>query len=115
MPINRTYPLEALLAACRTFARTHGDRFTFEYVLLHGVNDGDDDADLLERLLARHPAKLNLIPFNPVPDRLPYRPPPRARVTAIRDRLLARGLPVSIRWSRGAQARAACGQLALTL
>jgi len=113
MPINRKYPLERLLAACRTFARAHGDRFTFEYVLLHGVNDSDADVDRLGRILARHPAKLNLIPFNAVPDRLPFHPPPRARVVEIRDRLLARGLPVSIRWSRGAEVRAACGQLAV--
>ena len=113
MPINRRYPLARLLEACRLFARTTGERHTFEYVLLDGVNDTDADVARLTKLLRAHPAKLNLIPFNEVPGLLPYRAPARARVLAIRDRLLAEGLPVSIRWSRGAEARAACGQLAL--
>jgi 23S rRNA (adenine2503-C2)-methyltransferase len=113
MPINRRYPLERLLAACRTFVETSGERLTFEYVLLQGVNDTDDDVERLTSILRRHPARLNLIPFNAVPGRLAYQPPSRQRVVAIRDRLLARGLAVSIRWSRGAEARAACGQLAL--
>ncbi len=113
MPINRRYPLARLLAACRTFARVTGERFTFEYVVLAGVNDGDDDLARLAKLLRANPAKLNLIPFNPVPGWLPYAAPPRSRIVAMRDRLLELNLPVSIRWSRGADARAACGQLAV--
>jgi 23S rRNA (adenine2503-C2)-methyltransferase len=113
MPVNRRYPIERLLTACRAYATASGEPFTFEYVLLAGVNDADDDVARLAALLRRNPAKLNLIPFNPVPGWLPYRPSSRARVVAIRDRLLADRLPVSIRWSRGADARAACGQLAL--
>ena len=113
MPINRKYPLARLLEACRAFARTTGERHTFEYVLLEGVNDTDGDVVRLTKLLRAHPAKLNLIPFNEVPGLLPYRAPARERILAIRDRLLEDGLPVSIRWSRGAEARAACGQLAL--
>ncbi len=113
MPIGRKYPLERLLQACRVFAERTGERFTFEYVLLAGVNDTEDELARLGRILRRLPAKLNLIPFNPVPGRLPYEAPPRARVLAIRDRLLEQGVPVSIRWSRGLDARAACGQLAV--
>jgi 23S rRNA (adenine2503-C2)-methyltransferase len=113
MPVNRKYPLARLLDACRAFASATGDRFTFEYVLLRGVNDTEADIDRLARIVRRHGAKLNLIPFNPVPGWLDYVPPPKARVEAIRDRLLARGVPVGIRWSRGLTARAACGQLAL--
>jgi 23S rRNA (adenine2503-C2)-methyltransferase len=113
MPVNRKYPLAALLAACRRFADATGERFTFEYVLLAGVNDTDADVQRLAKLLRANPAKLNLIPFNEVPGWLPYRAPDRSRVVAIRDRLLALGLPVGIRWSRGAEARAACGQLAV--
>jgi len=113
MPINRRYPLARLLAACREFARASRERITLEYVLLAGVNDGDTDLRQLARLVSGLPAKLNLIPFNPVPGWLDYRPPDRERVTAIRDRLLAAGIPASIRWSRGRDARAACGQLAL--
>ena len=113
MPINRKYPMARLLQACREFALATGDRFTFEYVLLRGVNDADADVERLARIVRGHQAKLNLIPFNPVPGWLDYAPTPKPRVEAIRDRLLSRGVPVSIRWSRGAEARAACGQLAL--
>lgn len=113
MPINRRYPLASLLEACRAFGRKTGERWTFEYVLLRGVNDLDEDVQRLARILRSHPAKLNLIPFNPVPGWLPFEPPPRQRVVEIRDRLLRLGLPASIRWSRGLDARAACGQLAV--
>jgi 23S rRNA (adenine2503-C2)-methyltransferase len=113
MPVNRKYPLARLLAACRRFAAATGERFTFEYVLLAGVNDSDADVLRLAKLLRSNPAKLNLIPFNAVPGWLPYRAPDRSRIVAIRDRLLGMGLPVGIRWSRGAEARAACGQLAV--
>ncbi len=113
MPINRAVPLAKLLRACRDYAKATGEGFTFEYVLLSGVNDTDDDARRLERLARGLPVKINLIPFNPVPGWLSYTAPPRGRVVEIRDRLLADGVQVSIRWSRGAEARAACGQLAL--
>jgi 23S rRNA (adenine2503-C2)-methyltransferase len=113
MPVNRKYPIGRLLEACRRFARTTGERLTFEYVLLAGVNDTDADVARLAKLLHANPAKLNLIPFNAVPGWLPYRAPEPQRVLAIRDRLLAAGFPVGIRYSRGATARAACGQLAV--
>ncbi|HEX4823499.1 MAG TPA: 23S rRNA (adenine(2503)-C(2))-methyltransferase RlmN [Candidatus Polarisedimenticolaceae bacterium] len=113
MPVNRRYPMARLLEACRKFAAATGEKFTFEYVLLAGINDTDADVLRLMKILRSHPAKLNLIPFNEVPGWLAYRAPSRARIVEIRDRLLAAGLPVSIRWSRGAEARAACGQLAL--
>jgi len=113
MPVNRKYPIARLREACRAFARRTGESFTFEYVLLEGVNDQDADVTRLARIVRGHPAKLNLIPFNPVPGWLDYRPTERRRVVEIRDRLLELGVPVSIRWSRGAEARAACGQLAL--
>ncbi len=113
MPINRKYPLARLLAACDRFGAGTGERVTFEYVLLDGVNDTEQDVRRLGPLVRGRAAKLNLIPFNPVPGRLPYRSPSRERVLRIRDRLLATRVPVSIRWSRGAEVRAACGQLAL--
>jgi 23S rRNA (adenine2503-C2)-methyltransferase len=113
MPVNRRYPIARLLEACRAFAKATGEKFTFEYVLLSGVNDTDADVVRLAKILRANPAKLNLIPFNEVPEWLAYRAPERARIVAVRDRLLAQGLPVSIRWSRGAEARAACGQLAV--
>jgi 23S rRNA (adenine2503-C2)-methyltransferase len=113
MPVNRRYPIARLLAACRSYAKVTGEPFTFEYVLLAGINDTDADVVRLAKLLRANPAKLNLIPFNAVPGWLPYTSPENDRIMAIRDRLLEAGLRVSIRWSRGAEARAACGQLAV--
>jgi 23S rRNA (adenine2503-C2)-methyltransferase len=113
MPLNRRYPLSRLLAACDAFARDSGDDLTFEYVLLDGVNDGTDDIDRLAEIVRSRPAKLNLIPFNPVPGALAYEPTPHARVREIQDRLLRARIPASVRWSRGAEVRAACGQLAV--
>ena len=113
MPVNRRYPIARLREACRAFARETGDRFTFEYVLLDGVNDGAADVARLARIARGHGAKINLIPYNPVPGRLDYRPTSRERTLEIRDRLAALGARVAVRWSRGAEARAACGQLAV--
>jgi 23S rRNA (adenine2503-C2)-methyltransferase len=113
MPINRKYPIERLVAACKAFAEESGDPFTFEYVLLQGVNDSADDERRLRRLVHGLPAKINLIPFNAVDGWLDYRPPAKGRILSIRDGLLRAGIRTSIRWSRGAEARAACGQLAL--
>jgi 23S rRNA (adenine2503-C2)-methyltransferase len=113
MPINRKYPLGTLLEACRRFRERTGDSLSFEYVLLDGVNDADQDVERLLRILRQHPAKLNLIPFNPVPGALPFRPTPEHRVTEILKRMIAAGARASVRWSQGMEARAACGQLAV--
>jgi len=112
MPINRRYPIRQLLEACRGFARASGERVTLEYVLLAGVNDALEDARRLARLARGVPARVNLIPFNEVEGWLPYRRPPRAGVIEFRDRVLAAGTQATIRFSRGVEARAACGQLA---
>jgi 23S rRNA (adenine2503-C2)-methyltransferase len=113
MPITKKYGIERLLAACTLFRERTGEPFTLEYVLLAGINDTDGDLRRLREIARRTRAKINLIPFNPVPGWLSYQPPSRQRIEALRDGLLDAGARVSIRWSRGAQARAACGQLAL--
>ncbi len=113
MPVNRKYPLTALLDACRQFRLQSRDALTFEYVLLAGVNNSDADIRRLAKIVRDHRAKLNLIPFNPVPGWLAYECPDDDRVREIRDNLLELGVPVSVRWSRGRNARAACGQLAM--
>ena len=82
MPINRKYPIGRLLQACGSFARKTGEEFTFEYVLLAGINDSNEDIGRLERLVRRQPAKLNLIPFNAVPERLQYRSPAKHRIVS---------------------------------
>jgi 23S rRNA (adenine2503-C2)-methyltransferase len=111
MPINRRYPLAALLEAAHRFPLAHGRRVTFEYVLLAGVNDADADADRLPRLLRGIPTKVNLIPWNgfPGPE---FARPAAERIRAFQERVRAGGLAVYIRTPRGDDIDAACGQLA---
>ena len=109
VPINRKWNIAALLEACRNYPA--GRRITFEYVLLHGVNDRPEDARRLVRLLADLPAKVNLIPFNPWPGS-EYRPSSAERVRRFRRLLEAGGLEAPVREPRGRDILAACGQLA---
>jgi 23S rRNA (adenine2503-C2)-methyltransferase len=110
MPINRKWPIATLLGALETIPWRNRERVTFEYVLLAGVNDSLDDARRLGGLLARLPAKVNLIPWNPLPS-LPFRRPDPEQVERFRSTALATGLDVLVRYSRGADIAAACGQL----
>ena len=100
-----------LLAACRDFPMKKGRRITFEYVLLGGVNDTDEDARRLSRLVKGIPAKVNLIPYNENPG-LGFRAPAPERVEAFRDLLVAANVTAVIRRNRGRDIAAACGQLA---
>jgi 23S rRNA (adenine2503-C2)-methyltransferase len=111
MPVNRRYPLAELLAACRAFPMKQGRRITFEYVLLGGVNDSDEDAARLARLLRDIPAKVNLIPYNANPG-LGFAAPAPDRVEAFRDLLVQRHVTAVVRKNRGQDIAAACGQLA---
>jgi 23S rRNA (adenine2503-C2)-methyltransferase len=111
MPVNRRWPIGELLAACREFPMKQGRRITFEYVLLGGVNDSDEDAGRLARLLEGLPAKVNLIPYNDNPG-LGFHAPPAGRVEAFHARLLARQVTAVVRKNRGSDIAAACGQLA---
>jgi 23S rRNA (adenine2503-C2)-methyltransferase len=111
MPINRKYPIAALLDACRQYPLRTWESLTFEYVLLGGVNDSTDDARRVARLIANLRAKVNLIPWNP--GALPYRAPEAARVEEFRRTLVDKGVPAFVRLSRGQDVFAACGQLAL--
>jgi 23S rRNA (adenine2503-C2)-methyltransferase len=115
MPINKRWPLAELLAACKEFEESlkPGERFTFEYVLLDGVNDTDEHARQLANLLNRHQlrAKVNLIPHNPA-EELPYQPSTPERVEAFKAILEAKGVHAYVRRPRGRDIYAACGQLA---
>ena len=111
MPINRKYPLEKLLDACRKYPLRPREWLLFEYVLLGGFNDSPEDARRVVRLLANIRAKVNLIPWNP--GALPYERPVRARVEEFQRILIEKGVPCFIRDSRGQDVMAACGQLAL--
>ncbi len=111
MPINRKYPLEKLLGTCRRYPLRPWEKLTFEYVLLGGFNDSPDDARRVAKLLANLRCKVNLIPWNP--GELPYAPPDAARIETFRGVLAEKGFPVFVRYSRGQDIMAACGQLAL--
>jgi 23S rRNA (adenine2503-C2)-methyltransferase len=110
VPINRKYGLKELLDACRRFPVKRRDRITFEYVMLKDVNDTDEDAKRLVRLLSGIKAKVNLLPLNEAAG-IPYERPSDARVNRFAQIVAERGLTVSVRKSRGRDIRAACGQL----
>jgi 23S rRNA (adenine2503-C2)-methyltransferase len=112
MPVNRRWPIAALLEACRRFPVRQGRRITFEYVLLGGLNDSQEDARRLAGLVAGIPAKVNLIPYNPSPG-LGFEGPGPDRVEAFRCILEARRVTAVVRRNRGRDIAAACGQLAV--
>jgi 23S rRNA (adenine2503-C2)-methyltransferase len=111
MPINRKYPLSVLLDACQRYPLRPREYFTFEYVLLGGVNDTPEDARRVARLIAHIRAKVNLIPWNP--GNLPYRAPTAESIEEFQRILVDKGVPTFVRYSRGQDVFAACGQLAL--
>ena len=112
VPINRKHPIAELLQACWHYLdEQNGRSVTFEYVMLDGINDSPAQARALARLLTGHPAKVNLIPFNPFPGTR-YRRSPAHVIQRFRDELLQRGLLATIRRTRGDDIDAACGQLA---
>ncbi|MEZ4485872.1 MAG: 23S rRNA (adenine(2503)-C(2))-methyltransferase RlmN [Syntrophotaleaceae bacterium] len=110
MPINRRYPLDQLLAACRVYPLAPRQRITFEYILIRGVNDSDQDARRLVRLLHGIRAKVNLIPYNEHPGS-PLKAPSAQRVEAFQTYLLSRDMVAIRRASKGQDISAACGQL----
>ncbi len=112
MPINRTYPLAELFAALKRWPLERGRKITFEYVLIEGVNDRMSDAEKLVALVKPLPSKVNVIPLNESPEWLPgLKRPAEASVNAFARAVAAGGVPVTVRWSKGLQADAACGQL----
>ena len=111
MPVNRTYPLEQLLAACRAFPLGKKKVILIEYILLEGINDSDEDARLLAEKLSGIPCRINLLPYNQSAD-LPYRPPAPEQVKRFQKILRDQGFLTLVRDSRGADISAACGQLA---
>jgi len=110
MPVNRSWKLDALLAAVRRYPLAPRQRIFFEYVMLEDVNDSAEEAQRLARLLRGIRAKVNLIPFNDWHDS-GFRRPPLARILAFQAILLAAGITTTVRWSKGEDIGAACGQL----
>lgn len=112
MPINRKYPLEKLLDACRKYPLRPREWLLFEYVLLGGFNDSPEDARRVVRLLSGIRAKVNLIPWNP--GALPFNRPDPGHVEQFQKILMDKGVLAFVRDSRGQDVMAACGQLALS-
>ena len=112
MPINRRYNLETLFSACDYYAARKKQRLTFEYILIAGVNDSDDQAHLLARHARRLSAKVNLIPYNTV-EGLPWSRPSRNRQEKFLSILHRHGIPATLRREKGHDIDAACGQLRL--
>ena len=110
MPINRTYPIETLLEACRRYPLKPHRRITFEYVLLKGVNDAADDARRLAAMLSGVKAKINLIPFNPHAS-CRFERPEEEVIEQFQQVLLSKHYTVIVRRSKGQDISAACGQL----
>jgi 23S rRNA (adenine2503-C2)-methyltransferase len=111
MPINKRWPIEELLEACRRFPLKHNRRITFEYVMLAGQNDSMTHARELAALLRGLPAKINLIPWNPDP-RLPWERPDLEGIEEFREYLLSQRFTTTVRYSKALDVGGACGQLA---
>ena len=112
IPTAHRYPIAEIMEAVRHYHAKTKRRVTFEYTLLKGVNDHLWQARLLAKLLKGLSAHVNLIPFNPW-EGAPVAGTPKAGVLAFAEELKRLGVPTSIRWSRGQDVGAACGQLAL--
>lgn len=112
MPINRTHPIAELFAALKRWPLERGRKITFEWVLIAGVNDSLEDARKLAALVKPLPSKVNVIPLNESKEWLPgLGRPSDAAVDAFAKEVARLGVPVTVRWSKGLQADAACGQL----
>jgi 23S rRNA (adenine2503-C2)-methyltransferase len=112
MPHNKTWPIAALLGLLRADGAAHPRRVHFiEYVMFDGINDADEDAARLVALLAGINARVNLIPHNPIAAN-PLRASPVARIRAFHHLVAAAGVRCMVRWPKGQDIAAACGQLA---
>ncbi|BAY44911.1 hypothetical protein SAMD00079811_25130 [Scytonema sp. HK-05] len=110
IPSARTYPIEDLLAECREYVEMTGRRVSFEYILLAGVNDLPEHALELAKRLRGFQSHVNLIPYNPITE-ADYKRPNQNRIQAFVKVLKQQQIAVSVRYSRGLEADAACGQL----
>jgi 23S rRNA (adenine2503-C2)-methyltransferase len=111
MPITKKYPLDAVIEACKNYTRGSKHKVTFEYVMLSGINDTPDDMKRLAQIASHVPNKINLIPYNEYPGS-PYKRPPNETLMKFFDYLTQRHFQVNIRYSKGLDVLAACGQLA---
>jgi len=112
MPVNKIYPLEKLIKACRGFIDKAGRKITFEYILIKGTNDSLKDVDRLSFIARGLKAKVNLIAYSPVFNKR-FERPAKKDLTMFKNRLTKNGVNVTIRKSKGIDIQAACGQLAM--
>lgn len=110
IPSAKKYTLDRLLDECRDYVRITGRRVTFEYILLAGINDLPENARELARQLRGFQTHVNLIPYNPISE-VDYQRPNQQRIKEFSDVLATANIAVSVRYSRGLEADAACGQL----
>jgi len=110
MPINNMYPLPDLIETCKNYAEKTKRQITFEYILIKGVNDSLNNADKLAKLIGGFNFKVNLMSFNPAPDSL-LQAPGISQIKSFKSKLVAKGIPTTIRISKGDDISAACGQL----
>ena len=110
MPVNRAYPMDELLAACRRYYEATSRRISFEYAMINGVNDRESDAQELLRRLKGLPAHFNLIPLNHV-EESPLKPSTKAAVARFQQILEDGGIPTTVRRTLGGDIDASCGQL----
>jgi 23S rRNA (adenine2503-C2)-methyltransferase len=110
VPINNRFPIAVLMSAARDYIERTGRRISFEYALMKGINDSDAVAEELADLLSDMLCHVNIIPLNPV-DVLPYERPETADIDRFAAILEGRGIPTTVRYSRGVEIAAACGQL----
>jgi len=110
MPVNRKYPFDELIAACREYARETKRQITFEYILIQGVTCTDNAVAALKKAFKGIICKMNLIPYNPVSE-FDHKTPTKEEMTRFRDNLEREGIHATIRTPRGKDVNAACGQL----
>jgi 23S rRNA (adenine2503-C2)-methyltransferase len=110
MPVNRRFPMKALISACRQYPLPKRRRITFEYVMMDSLNDTEEDAERLVRIARQVPSKVNLIPFNGF-EGSGFTPPPDERVKRFQKILQNAGVTALVRKSKGTDILAACGQL----
>ncbi len=111
MPVNRKYPLRELMYACRQYVKKKNRQVTFEYLMLRGINDSAEQANMLCQLILDFDAKVNLIIYNPIQNQTNLLPSDEHTVSLFQKILKTNHIPVTIRYSRGQDIRAACGQL----
>lgn len=111
MPVNRKYPLKELIATCKNYTRRKNRQITFEYLMLGGINDSIEDATKLSQMIADFEAKVNLIVYNALPAEKYLAPSDEKTISIFMETLRSKHIPVTVRYSKGREIQAACGQL----